>query len=336
MDANSIIAGKQKLKRNLDKSLHKVHLSKRGRLSMSDRNKIKKAAVGILQSYLKDELKRANTKTYDWYFFKEEEEVYHIEAFRNNHAQNRYFIVDHKQMPILSANAHGSTYGQQQIREFDITSKQIGEIISSSAKLFADIMKITVSEKEDAKIYKAYHTVDEKKIIMVTIGLPAALIASAEAVPLMVMASKSSAFSAMTSSLGKAFAVNSAKSAAINGGLEFGGQYLSKGLVHNDWSVNRIDWLDVGGSMAFGKGGDVILGSALDFSFQDGFQFNSDKKLVENLFLGFGKHRLKKGISNGLGSSLGKYSPLLSDLISTGTQLNLNVMIDAAKRSSEK
>ena len=71
MDANTLIAGKQKLKRNLDKSLSKVRLTKRGRLSMSDRNKIKKAAVGTLQSYLKDELKRTSTKTYDWYFFKE-------------------------------------------------------------------------------------------------------------------------------------------------------------------------------------------------------------------------------------------------------------------------
>lgn len=336
MDAQSLSAGRHKLKRNLDKSLGNLRLSKRGRLTLSEKNKIKKAAVGTLQRYLKDELKRTRTKTYDWYFFKNMSQVYHIEAFRNNALQNRYFIVDHEQVPILSSKAFGSTYGQQRIQEFDITSKQIGEIISSSKKLFADMMKITVSEKEDAKIYKAYDTVDEKKIIIVTIALPAALIASAEAVPLMVMASKSSTFSTMISSLGRAFAVNTGRSAAVNGGLEFGGQYFSNGLIHNDWSLNRIDWIDGFSSAAFGKGGDVILGSAMDFSFQDGFQLHTDKKLGENLLLGLGKKQLNKKIGSGFRNTVGQHSTLLSDFLSNTTELNLNVMIDAAKRSSEK
>ena len=136
-------------------------------------------------------------------------------------------------------------------------------------------MKITVSEKEDAKIYKAYHTVDEKKIIMITIGLPAALIASAEAVPLMVMASKSSTFSAMTSSLGRAFTLNSGRSALINGTSNFAEQYISNGIATNQWgagNLRRVDMFDVGISASTNGFGGVLVKSEFDLTYQKGFE----------------------------------------------------------------
>lgn len=67
-----------------------------------------------------------------------------------------------KETLIANNDSFASTVGLPRIRQFDISSKEIGEIISSLAKLFADMLKITVSEKEDAKIWKAYDTVDEK------------------------------------------------------------------------------------------------------------------------------------------------------------------------------
>ena len=135
-----------------------------------------------------------------------------------------------------------STVGEQRIQQFEISNKEIGEIISSSAKLFADMMKITVSEKEDAKIWKAYDTIDEKAIINVTIGLPAAIIGAAEAIPLMVMASNSGAFSSMTSSLGKAFTLNSFRTGLFKGGSNLFGQ-----LATNDFKFDReIDYADSG------------------------------------------------------------------------------------------
>uniref|UniRef100_UPI002493B6A0 hypothetical protein n=1 Tax=Maribacter luteus TaxID=2594478 RepID=UPI002493B6A0 len=192
------------------------------------------------------------------------------------------------------------------------------------------------SEKEDAKIYRAFDNVDEKKIITVTVGLPLAIIASAEAVPLMVMASKSSAAGTLTSSLGRTFAVNSGKLAAINGGKEFSGQYFSSALVHNDWTLNRIDWIDVGSNAIFSKGGEIVLGSAMDFSFQDGFQYHADNKLVENLFLGYSTAKLDSKVGSGFDKIVGQYSPTLSSFLSNSVQLNINVMVNSAKHLTEK
>ena len=176
----------------------------------------------------------------------------------------------------------------------------------------------------------------KKKIIIVTLAIPAAFIAAAEAIPLAIMASKSSMFSTIISSTGRAFTINSGKSAAINGGLELGGQYLSNGMTHNQWSLNSIDWADVSSSAAFGKGGDILLGSAVDFSFEKGFQINADEKLFTNLAVGIGKNQLNSGINNSLGSTIGKFSPVLSNVLSTGSQLNINVIIDSAKRKIEE
>ena len=66
-------------------------MSKRGRPTLADKNKIKKVAVNTVQRYLKDELKRTRTKTYDRYFFKDmdKDRVFHIQATRNNHNHNR-------------------------------------------------------------------------------------------------------------------------------------------------------------------------------------------------------------------------------------------------------
>ena len=107
--------------------------------------------------------------------------MHHTEAMRNELRRNRYFVVDSEDKETLIANKDPfmATVCEQRIQQFEIPSKEIGEIISSSAKLFADMMKITVSEKEDAKIWKAYDTIDEKAIITVTIGLPAAIIGAA-------------------------------------------------------------------------------------------------------------------------------------------------------------
>ncbi|CAM3511478.1 hypothetical protein [Zobellia roscoffensis] len=292
MDALTQKSRQQRLKRELNKSLANVRLSKNKKLTLADKSKIKKVAVKSLQRYLTAEIKRTNTKTYDWYFFKDDGELFHIEAFRNSLNHNRYFIVDHEQVMIESKFSHGSSYGQQRIQQYDISSKEIGDIISSSKKLFADMMKITVSEKEDAKIWRAFDNVDEKKIISVTIGLPLAIIAAAETVPLMVMASKSSAATSLSSSLGKAFALNSGRVAAVNGASEFGDQYISNILINDGidakFGLSHLDWGDIGIATVLSKPTASALGSVFDFDFDNGLKVNS----FDDSMLNYGTSRL--------------------------------------------
>lgn len=152
MDVLTQKSRQQRLKRELNKSLASVRLSKSKKLTLADKSKIKKVAVKGLQRYLTAELKRTNTKTYDWYFKKMENDVIRTDAtLRNNLGYNRYFIIDYVNIPINTENSYASYYTQERVREFSISSKEIRDIISGSAKLFAHLIKVTVSEKEDAK-----------------------------------------------------------------------------------------------------------------------------------------------------------------------------------------
>ncbi|MBU2946330.1 hypothetical protein [Zobellia uliginosa] len=297
MDALTQKSRQQRLKRELNKSLGSVRLSKNKKLTLADKSKIKKVAVKGLQRYLTAEIKRTNTKTYDWYFFKDDGELFHIEAFRNSLNHNRYFIVDHEQVMIESKFALGSSYGQQRITQYDISSKEIGDIISSSKKLFADIMRITVSEKEDAKIWKSYDTIDEKSIITITLGLPVAIIASAEAVPLMVMASKSSLTSSAVSSLGKSFTINSFRTGLYNGGANLFGQ-----LATNDFKFDeKIDYFDPLISGVSGGWGSLVAESAFELRFSNEgvkFGYEGHQNFVVNTFTGLMGSQTGEKLSN--------------------------------------
>ena len=341
MEAAFRNTAKRRLSNVLQKSLGKLSFQKSPRTSMVEKNKIKKTAVTAIQGFLKSELKRTNTRTYDWYFFKDAGAVYHIQADRNNLSHNRYFVVDHEYVPIKSTQAFKSTAGQQRVRQYDITSKEIGDIISSSAKIFADMMRITVSEKEDAKINKAYHTVDEKKIITVTIALPVAIIGAAEAVPLMVMASKSSAFSSMTSSIGKAFVLNSGRQMGINAGVEFGSQYLSNGIANNEWgseNFRSMDKFDLGAKTLFGKGGGVFLSSLVDWKQSgQGPELNSFENFTTNMVFGGLKYKANSVLTKGLGKHLTDVSPSLGKIYLDGAQFTIKTTINSfSKRVKEK
>lgn len=336
MEALTQKARQQRLAMQLKKSLSTVRLGNGKKLTASDKSKIKKVAVDGLQRYLKAEIKRVGTKTYDWIFYLEDsQQLYHIEVDRNNLGHNRYFIVDHEHIPIGTEFSFGSTTGIERRRQFDIASREIGDIISSSKKLFADMMRITVSEKEDAKIYRAFDNVDEKSIFMVTIGLPVAIIASAEAIPLMILASKSTAASTISTSIGKAFAVNSGRQMAINGGLEFGSQYLSNGIAKNDWALSNIDIPDVVASTIFGKGGDVILGSAFDGSYNKGFRLNSFSDFSENIVTGGLKFKGSKVFDVSLGTPLGNLSKSFGTLTNFGGQLTIQTLVESFKKETK-
>ncbi|MDO6810985.1 hypothetical protein Q4603_20355 [Zobellia galactanivorans] len=89
-------------------------------------------------------------------------------------------------VPINSERSYASYITQERVREFDISSKEISDIISGSKRLFNRMLTVTVSEKEDAKIYAAFDNVDEKKIISVTIGVPVAVIGTANTLPFII------------------------------------------------------------------------------------------------------------------------------------------------------
>lgn len=291
MDANSLKAKKQRLKLEINKSLTRVRLSNNGKLTLADKQRIKNAAASSVQRFLKSEIKKTSVKTYDWYFYKQEGHLYHIEVSRNNVLQNRYFIVDYKQIPIEAKTAFASTYGQQNVQQYDISSKEISDIISSSKKIFADMMKITVSEKEDAKIYRAFNNVDEKKIITVTVGLPLAIIASAEAVPLMVMASKSNAASTLLSS-GRSLFSLSTKGAGTRMAYETGSEFLSAG-----GDIGRMNLLGIGASAFSSNLGADFVGSKYSYSFNKGFESFT----MEDTAIRLGAGKVGLGIKSGLG-----------------------------------
>ncbi|WP_282057264.1 hypothetical protein [Maribacter luteus] len=339
MEAHAIKAREQKLKQEIKKSFANVRLSKKGRLTMADKRKLKNVAASSVQRFLKYEIKKTTTKTYDWYFFKEEGKLYHIEVSRNNLLQNRYFIVDYKQIPIQAETAFASTYGQQNIQQYDISSKEIGDIISSSKKIFADMMKITVSEKEDAKIYRAFDNVDEKKIITVTVGLPLAIIASAEAVPLMVMASKSSTASTLTSSLGRTFAVNSGRTALINGSMNFGSQYLSTGISKNEWglfNLKTIDVADVGASAVFSNWGSAILSSEFNLTFNEGFESNDLTTFSKNLALSRASKKVSSSFVSTVGKPMEQFAGTVGALYNYGGQFTISTLISTAKKNNSQ
>ncbi|QLG46857.1 hypothetical protein [Costertonia aggregata] len=335
MDKLTINNRQKTLKKEIVKSIEKINFSKNKRLNSVDKVKIKRRTVSAVQNFLKVELKKRTVKTYDCYFFKDiNGHLIDVKAYRNKLNENRYFIVDYMEVGIASDYSLASTVGEQRIRQLAITNKEISDIISKSARLFSSLIKITVSEKEDAKIWKAYDTVDEKKVVGITVGFPVIVIGMVEAIPLLVMASKSSATSIGTS-VSKAFTVNTGGKMAINGGLEFGSQYLSNGMVNNDWGLSNIDAWDVGVSTIFGKGGDVILGSTADFSFDKGFKINSFNEFSENILMGGAKFKGSKAFNNAVGKPLANFSNVFGKFFDVGGQLTIQTVIEGFRKESQ-
>ncbi|WP_282115914.1 hypothetical protein [Cellulophaga baltica] len=242
------------LQKRLNSSLSKVRLSGGRRLTTSDKLAIKKTATTTLQKFLIDEVKRIKTKTYDWYFCMDNGALYDMCYTRNGLDENRYFIVDHIERLINNEFSFASTVGQERVREFKTNSSEISSLISNQKGLFNKLLTVTVSEKEDKKIWKAYDTVNEGAIIAVTIGFPVVIIGAVEALPL-VYSFGQSALPTVGKELGKAFAVNKGKVALLNGFSNLGEQYLSTGIAESKWGKQnwgQIDLFDVGASAAFG------------------------------------------------------------------------------------
>ena len=187
MDAQTQKSRQLKLKRQLDKSLSRVHLSKRGKFTNIDKSSIKRTAVDTIQRFLKSEINMSGNKTYDWYFTKKENGNIEVGTPRRNDlGLNRYYVIDYREVPINTKYSFASTIGEERVKQYDITNKQISDIISGSKQLFKRLLEVTVSQKEDAKIYRAYDKVDEKMIFTVTLGFPIVVIAAVEALPFLI------------------------------------------------------------------------------------------------------------------------------------------------------
>ena len=185
------------------------------------------------------------------------------------------------------------------------------------------------------------------KPFSVTIALPAAIIAAAEAIPLMVMASKSSAFSAMTSSIGKPFALNSFRSGLFKGGSNLFGQ-----LATNDFKFDdKIDFADPLISGFTGGWGSVLGESAFEIRIKENgkltYGYEGHQDFVVNAITNSAGNLTGKRLEEKF-SSLSKLSipvgSLLTDfvggtLVESGENIlgnELNLKIKVLTNSSEK
>ncbi|WP_282057244.1 hypothetical protein [Maribacter luteus] len=331
MDVLTQKSRQQRLKRELNKSLGSVRLSKSKKLTLADKSKIKKAVFKSLQRYLIAELQRTNTKTYDWYFTEMENDQIRVGTpLRNNLGYNRYFIIDYVNININSESSYASYYTQERVREFSISSKEIRDIISGSAKLFAQMIKVTVSEKEDAKIYAAYDKVDEKTIITVVLGFPVAVVGAVEALPFLIAAGQSSA-----PALGKAFAINSGRKILINGSYNALEQYTTIGLTDNEWgwgNLQKIDKFDVGVSGFFSNYGGVVIKSAFDWKSKNDYGTNNLNDFTTNMVFGSLKYKASSSFTEGVGKPLSTFAPGLGDIFAQGGKSTIKITIGAASK----
>ncbi|WP_299434921.1 hypothetical protein [uncultured Maribacter sp.] len=173
------------LKRQLNATIKQVEQRVNRNSHLQIEQTVKTELERTVKRFVKQEITKIKTKTNDWYF---DDTLNKIYRQRNSLAKNRYFIVDTVNVPIGGSTP--SFYGEQRIRELPITHAEISRRISSSAAIFAKMLQVTVSKEENAKIWNAYDTVDEKTIFTVTLGLPVAIIAGVELLPAMYVYAK--------------------------------------------------------------------------------------------------------------------------------------------------
>ncbi|ADV50201.1 hypothetical protein I2486_14355 [Cellulophaga sp. E16_2] len=224
------------LKKQLQINANKV-VSKNKRASRLGLERAIKTELALtLNNFINQEVKKVSVKTYDWYFF---DTVGSLRCYRNDLNKNRYFIVDY-----VNVNLDGlATFvSLERKRELPISDEEIKKRISSSAAIFAKMLTVTVSKKEDAKIWKAYDTVDESKIIMITIGIPLAIIGGVELFPALVaegelIASSVSYIKNMFSTYNMGLTLNS----SLQTSLAFGFGDAAAQYVGNGFDITEVD-----------------------------------------------------------------------------------------------
>ncbi|MGJ8739108.1 hypothetical protein [Zobellia laminariae] len=169
----------QRLNSELKKSVSRVKIGSNRTFTASEKHKIKIAAEKGLEQYFVNELRRTHTNGFDWYFDKTLGKVYRQ---RNGTSKNRYFVVEFYDESFL--NSQVSTYHQRK-REIFAEDIEFSKIISSSKKIFSKLYNITVDLEDKKKIYNSYDSVDEKGVIMVTLGIPLAVIGLVEILPIL-------------------------------------------------------------------------------------------------------------------------------------------------------
>lgn len=301
MDVATINSRKTRLKKAINKSLQRLRVGQNGKLSSLEKQKIKRTVGTTYQKFLLQELNSPSTKTYDWWFTLDGRYVDGISHQRNMLGKNRYFIIDLEgaQKLIANGSSYLSTVGAQRVREFEINSHEIRTIISSSAKIFEAMLRITVSEKEDRKISAAYDTIDEKMIFMVTIGAPIAIISAAEAIPAVLAFGETSAVSNLGTSFKSLFSL-STKGAGTRMAYETGSEFLANGGDVGEMNVLGITTSAFGSNIAA-----EFVGSKYSLSINNGWEKSSWHQTALNFAIG--------RVNSGFGSNLDNVSELLGN-----------------------
>lgn len=246
------------------------------------------------------------------------------------------FIVDHIERLINNEFSLASTAGQERVREFKTNSSEISSLISNQKGLFNKLLTVTVSEKEDKKIWKAYDTVNEGAIIAVTIGFPVVIIGAVEALPL-VYSFGQSALPTVGKELGKAFAVNKGKVALLNGFSNLGEQYLSTGIAESKWGKQnwgQIDLFDVGASAAFGNFGSVPLKSGLNYTIEGGPNLSSLEDFSKNMLFNSLKFKASNSFGTAVGKPLMELSKPIGSVFDFGGKVTIKTTISSAKKNA--
>ncbi|MBU3025979.1 hypothetical protein [Zobellia galactanivorans] len=174
----------------------------------------------------------------------------------------------------------------------------------------------------------------KKKITTVTIGLPVAVNGTVNILPFLYAVGQSSA-----PALGKAFAVNSGRTALINGSMNFGSQYLSTGISKNEWGLSNfktIDVADVGASAVFSNWGSAILSSEFNLTFNEGFESNDLTTFSKNLALSRASKKVSSSFVSTEGKPMEQFAGTVGALYNYGGQFTISTLISTAKKSNSK
>ncbi len=264
--------------------------------------------------------------------------MYDMVYVRNSLNRNRYFVIDHVEQLIDSKFSKASTVGLKRVREFEPSSSEISSLISNQKGLFNKLLTVTVSEKEDKRIWSAYDTVDERAVIGVTIGLPALIIGAAEIAPFVYSLGRSS-LPILGRELGKAFTVNKGKTVIANATYNMIEQYTTIALTENKWGLNnlkKIDKFDVGVSAFFSNYGGVVMKSTFDWKSRNDYGFNDLNDFTENIVIGSLKYKASNSFMRGIGKPLSTLAPGVGDIFAQGGKITIKTTIGSAGAKLKK
>ncbi len=238
----------------------------------------------------------------DWYFDFTTKATYVI----RNGKPNRYFITEYI---YTEPNEKGFSFGHPQNKPYSINSKAIKEVFTQNIPLWNKARKMyPIGSEQEKEIYNAFKKIDENAVAMVVMS-PLLVLGALEALPFLATeATVLAETGVLQTTLTEAFATNTLRVGAMNGGTEFVSQYASNVLINNDFSLGSIDYFDVGLSAVSSKIGSQLGQSFFDFKGGE-LSISSLENATTNFIFKKSSSKLTSKFNNTIGKPLVDFSP---------------------------